>query len=314
MTDIKSNLSVCIITCEQDQRFLQDCLNSLPKDVEIIVMNTQPIHPNSDGTVFPAIMTGWTDNVKYVNWSYRYVNPFDNDFSFSDARNQARKFCTKDWILTLDTDERIQIPDLTIFDNVPDEIGGFSVAIFNQPNHHDVVLSSEHPMTKGMYAFTCRISRKQYQYIGYCHEQIMPAIQKDNKQIYHSDLVINHLGYQNLTKDQIYQKKFRNIRLECLDYIHNTDIQLAKFYLVNLCRDIETLMQLGYINQVTMQLPDLKSIQKVYNEFGLRMTFDDQLIKHNIIAACIALSKNPTNKFQLENLFANIKITEQYDN
>lgn len=86
-------LSASIITTNRDQNFLEGCLESI-KDIanEIVIVFTDEI------TDFQNCLIG-----KYgvIPLEYKWDN------NFSNARNYGLKYCTGDWILIIDTDERL---------------------------------------------------------------------------------------------------------------------------------------------------------------------------------------------------------------
>lgn len=96
---MKDRLSLCMIV-KNEAEILADCLESVRNVVgEIVVLDTG----STDDTV--AIAEGFGAKIGHYEWH--------NDFAA--ARNEALKLVTKDWVLVLDADEKLNpkaIPDL----------------------------------------------------------------------------------------------------------------------------------------------------------------------------------------------------------
>jgi len=87
---MNKTLSVCIIALNEEAT-IQDCLESVKFADEIIVIDT-----------------GSTDKTKEIASKYtQNIHDFKWTGSYSDARNYAKSFATKDWILSIDCDERL---------------------------------------------------------------------------------------------------------------------------------------------------------------------------------------------------------------
>ncbi len=91
-----AQISLCMIT-KDEEKILEKCLNPIKNMVdEIIIVDTG----SKDNT--KEIAKRFTDNIYYSKW---------ND-DFSAARNFSISKATKDWILVLDPDEKIEREDL----------------------------------------------------------------------------------------------------------------------------------------------------------------------------------------------------------
>lgn len=85
------NISLCMIV-KDEEKSLADCLKSVENIVEeIVVLDTG----SNDNTV--KIAEEFGAKVYHYQWN-------DN---FADARNEALKYVTKDWVLVLDADETL---------------------------------------------------------------------------------------------------------------------------------------------------------------------------------------------------------------
>ncbi len=89
--------AVLIVKDEEDR--LAACLDSVTDTVdEIIVLDTG----SSDATM--EIARRYTTNV-HSSATFTAETPSE-DFHFGDARNEAKAYCTSDWILSIDADEK----------------------------------------------------------------------------------------------------------------------------------------------------------------------------------------------------------------
>lgn len=100
------NISACLIV-KNEEKYLNDCLESLRFCDEVILVDTG----STDKTLDIASKFA---NVKVFNktfWKY-YISGWKLKrlFNFSEARNYGLSKATKDWILIIDADERIENP------------------------------------------------------------------------------------------------------------------------------------------------------------------------------------------------------------
>ena len=99
------SISACVIAKEQS-RLIEQCLESINHLVdEIIVVDT--------GDTNNTIKVAKEFNAKVIN------TKFENDFS--KIRNLAIENATKDWILTIDCDESLNVSDLNTLIDIMEE-------------------------------------------------------------------------------------------------------------------------------------------------------------------------------------------------
>ncbi|GIW22392.1 MAG: hypothetical protein KatS3mg068_1399 [Candidatus Sericytochromatia bacterium] len=82
-----NTISACII-CKNNENIIEECLKALLWADEIIVLDT-----------------GSTDKTKEISKKYAKVYEYNWEDDFSKARNKALEYCTKEWILFIDSDQ-----------------------------------------------------------------------------------------------------------------------------------------------------------------------------------------------------------------
>lgn len=112
---VKANLSVVIIT-KNEESHIGDCLESVSWADEIIVVDSG----SEDNTI--AICKEYTDKV-FINADWQ---------GFGYQKNLALQQATKDWVLSLDADERITPALRTEIEKVIDNSSGSAFAIPRQ--------------------------------------------------------------------------------------------------------------------------------------------------------------------------------------
>jgi hypothetical protein len=174
------------------------CLESIQNHVdEIIVVDTG----SSDETTGIAAHHG----AKIVSF------PWIDDFAA--ARNCALDAATSDWILYIDADERLVVPQGI---SIRDELGAPGVVALRMRLQPRTGFSAYHEV---------RLFRRdrRIRFVGLMHERIIPSLMavcaEDRKRIAISDLGIVHIGYDS---DQTH-KHHRNLPLLRRAVIENPD-------------------------------------------------------------------------------------------
>lgn len=184
------NLSVCIIAKNEEQN-IKRCLESLKKyDFEIVVVDT-----------------GSTDNTKQIAESYT-ENVYDFLWcdDFAEAKNEAIRKATNEFVLVLDSDEWLEELDL---EKLKKQIkqNPTSVGRIKRRN-----IMTRDGIKKENEEWINRIfSKKKFGYEGRIHEQIEEK-NGEPYETYLTDVVILHSGY-DLPKEKRKQKAERNIHL-----------------------------------------------------------------------------------------------------
>jgi glycosyltransferase involved in cell wall biosynthesis len=137
-------LSAALIV-KNEEAFLSRCLESIKNEVdEIIIVDTG----STDNTV--EIAKKFTDKVYYYKW---------HD-DFAAARNEAFKYATGDYILSIDADEYLVSKDIK--SKIKGEGDGVSVKLLWEENHE-------------CFHRAPRIFKKGLKWVGECHETIACA-------------------------------------------------------------------------------------------------------------------------------------------
>lgn len=196
-------LSINIITCEQDANYLQDCINSLPKFCEVVIVKTV-CSDDKKVVTFDGEITLNDRHIKEFTWYYKL-------FDFSQARNIALRNSTRDWVMWIDTDDRLILNDYEYYkelDNVPLGVGGFMCGLvgFTKPY-------LEHEGGNG-FAPQVRLFRRHdaIKWNGIVHEQILDSILEQKYQVKQSPILVQHIGY-DVDVNAMYAKIKRNVQL-----------------------------------------------------------------------------------------------------
>lgn len=184
------NLSICIIT-KNEQENIERCLKSLmPYEMEIIVVDT-----------------GSTDNTKDIVQRYTdKVFDFEWCDDFAAAKNFAISKTSNDYIIMLDSDEYIDKFEeselIRTIGNNSDKAG--RIQIKN-------VFKKTDPCKESREWVSRIFNKKSYHYEGRIHEQI---VRYDGKQYdtFEAPVTIIHTGY-DLTEKEKKAKAKRNISL-----------------------------------------------------------------------------------------------------
>ncbi len=194
---IKPLLSLAMIV-KNEEEFLEGCLQSVQGIAdEIIIVDTG----SSDKTI--EIAKKFTNNIFHFEW-------IDD---FAAARNEAIKHCTGDWIFYLDADERLNVSNQNAFINfikeIPQNIGGVNCII--ESRHYK--LDDDTEVHRGGYPRLFRnLGFPKIEFRGRVHEQISPSLLEQGMSFINSDILIEHLGY-NQDREVMEQKVKRNYKL-----------------------------------------------------------------------------------------------------
>lgn len=196
-SDGKPLLSASMIV-KNEERFLPGCLDSLLGIVdEIVVADTG----STDATV--AIAQSYGARVVHTSWNG----------DFAEARNFSLQHCTGVWVLYIDADERLEPQQAEYIRNMlaqaPDDIGAFLCTIVS-PHRQNNDTTETHT---GAYPRLFRnLGYPEVQFQGRVHEQISPSILRAGLNIAASDIVMQHLGYDQ-SLDVMRTKVQRNFDL-----------------------------------------------------------------------------------------------------
>ena len=171
MTEV--SITAALIAKNEAER-IGDCLASLAGQVdEIVVVDTG----STDATV--EIARGYGART--------FAEPWAGDFSA--ARNAALQRATGSWILYIDADERLSVPQGRLRDAI-------------DPAVHAGVMVRLHPRLRHTAYQELRLFLRdpRITFTGRMHEQIIPAVQaacaSDARSIRTSTVTLHHVGYE----------------------------------------------------------------------------------------------------------------------
>lgn len=188
----KQTVSLCMIVKNE-----RDCLPASLKSVQSFVDEMIVIDTGSDdGT--PDIALAWGARVIPFVWTE----------DFAAARNFALRNASSDWILVLDADEVFQVVDPESFYRLlyNSQVEGYFLTIKNRLGP---TLGESDDQVVRLFR-----NKLEYQFEGAIHEQVAPAILRQNggKGLASANLTVLHFGY--LRNQQIAKNKFaRNSKI-----------------------------------------------------------------------------------------------------
>lgn len=184
------SISVCLVV-KNEEKNIRGCLESVKFADEVILVDTGSI----DKTIEIAKEF---DNVKvykkkfniwyFKNWKLKKL------FHFSNARNYGLSKATKEWILILDADERIENPEH--IQNLLDKKLDIQAWRFNQVTataQGDVPCSSTRFWLNGL----------GIKYRKIVHETVDEYLDENKLRIGTTDIVIRHVDYDSSGKDRV---------------------------------------------------------------------------------------------------------------
>lgn len=148
--------------------------------------------------------TGSEDDSKEVAKSFgAKVYDFPWNDSFSDARNESLKYCTKDYIIWLDADDHIERQDIS-------KIKWF---IKNNPDRAIFLALVDKRWDRDFQSIQLRVfpNHKGLQFSGKIHEQISFSVEQNDVGYATCDVSIYHLGYSS--SEAIVEKLERNLKI-----------------------------------------------------------------------------------------------------
>lgn len=211
----KNSIDFVCIYCEKDIPYLQEMINSIPKNYNLYLFKTT----QSNIDLINEIEI--KDNLFHYELFYKELN-------FSNFRNKAKSKCKNDIIFMIDSDERLLIESSEIekikeiFNN--SKVGGLKVNIIN--------FSFENNGLHKHIAPTVRIFKKEFVYENRVHENIEADILRNNYQILDSTVILKHIGYLT-TLDNNFERMQRNVNLMYKDLADNPDNRYLEYKLYN---------------------------------------------------------------------------------
>lgn len=202
-------LTVALITREEDRVFLPGALDSIPGWARVVVLETK----EEGGPTTRLDILRETE--REVLARYHYPR---GEWSFARARNKSISLCRTEWILAMDTDERLlrhqTEPLREALETMPHSVGGvkFGVGGWNPTTD----------MATGAHTFVPQVRLFRLNpaifWTGSIHEQVSPQIRAAGLTIRESTFALYHEGYE-VDRDSLREKAERNLRLLCREYL-----------------------------------------------------------------------------------------------
>jgi glycosyltransferase involved in cell wall biosynthesis len=207
MKKLNNSIGVLILS-NNSEKYIKKAIISIKKIAEQIVV----VDSGSEDS---------TANICSKLGAEVYFRKWTDDFS--EQRNFALKHLRTNWILMLDSDEELDIFDISKFNEIIEspEIGGINLKIINL---------LENGKTKTTHRYTRLFKRnKNIYFSGTIHEQIKESILSAGFVIVESEFSILHYGYleKNASKIQ------RNIELLEKESDLNKNDDWVKYHLAN---------------------------------------------------------------------------------
>ncbi len=223
------NLSICLIYRQEDIEYLDEFLECLPPGCELIICKTEEsINPLLLRFGEKVFMSSEKNGMTIKTGKYFYQK---GRFSFAEARNMAIGQATRDWILSLDIDERVFITPSAwqMIVNQMDNVGACNTWVISE------ILGSENiAETDIVSCWQTRLFRNHHNihYKYACHESISESFFGSGLTIASSGIVIRHLGYYS-SPAKIAEKSLRNFKLLVNDLVDNYEERINDLYYLN---------------------------------------------------------------------------------
>jgi hypothetical protein len=199
----REQVSVIVITHSDHEEELRGMLASLPKGIEICIVNT--IESDMDYFQIDDVFEHEGNDYRTGTWYYK-------NFSFAKARNYSIDLATNDWCVWMDSDDYL-LPqfkdDLKDLVNLPLGVGGVMMGCFGSQPPYNKGEKTEYYAVPHLRAFRKSTGAR---FNGLVHEQILPQIENARFFVTTSNIMIAHMGY--IASREKMQARFeRNVRL-----------------------------------------------------------------------------------------------------
>lgn len=209
-TPFSQLISLCMIV-RNEEAGLDGCLAAAGGLVDEIVV----------------VDTGSTDRTKEIAARHG-ARTFDFAWidDFSAARNESVRRATGDWIFWMDADDRI---DATNFDRLRQLLNNLLQHNFAYLMKHSHLLDVTTKSRMSVDQVRLFRNHPQIRWAHRVHEQILPAVLQAGGSVQKTDVVIDHLGYQDAAVRA--RKHERNLALLRLEIKENADDSFTLFNL-----------------------------------------------------------------------------------
>lgn len=198
-------ISFCVITCDADAGHLNAMLSTLPRGAEVCILHNK--QGNEESLSEMEVTQHGTITVMLRRWTYV------GDFHFAQARNLCDEMATNDWVMWVDTDDRLNACQHELMRSFATKCGpgygGAWAGVASYENSFD-----GHTKGRVTGAYQLRFYRKSIgaRWEGRVHEQIHPAIQQLGYATSETSVMVLHTGYVG-TPEQKIAKLERNFKL-----------------------------------------------------------------------------------------------------
>jgi glycosyltransferase involved in cell wall biosynthesis/tetratricopeptide (TPR) repeat protein len=219
---LDKRVSLCMIVKNEEDN-LPACLASARDLVDEVII----------------VDTGSSDKTKEVAAQHG-ARVFDFPWvdSFAAARNECLRHARGKWIFWMDADDRLDEPNrgklTALLRRLPDELAAYAMkcrCVYHSPSDPSTVVDHVR-LFRNHFAL-----RWEYR----VHEQILMALRRLGGHVYDSDVVIEHVGYQDA--EVLTRKHERDLRLLLMDHAEHPD-------------DPYILFHLGWIHQGLARYPE----------------------------------------------------------
>lgn len=204
-------LSACVIY--QDGDDMIGWRKSLPlENIEVIALRTEH-NPNISAPRFTEV--GRTSDTIALNWEYP---DFEEYFDFSFLRNKLDDYASGDWILHMDSDERLASPHDELWVTLQELENSDTIAAYVSIAGVYEKVSDENPTYRERYCMPNMRLHRRAAYLrweGICHETL--DFNQHGSTIADSDILLYHKGYSQ-SKDIMSSKSERNAKLLIREY------------------------------------------------------------------------------------------------
>lgn len=204
-------VSVCVIFPEGES--LRDWRESLPQEnIEIVAVETS-INPKLKEPIFTNV--GRTGDTVVLAWE---VPNFEDYWDFGYLRNKLNEHATGDWIVHIDSDERLAMTHDQFWDNIKaleeSDAVAAGLTIVGMRSELDERVGYVRQRYAGA---NLRIIRndKGIKWKAICHEHL--DLHGEDVIVADTDILLWHLGY-NLSAEQLRDKAERNAKLMIREY------------------------------------------------------------------------------------------------
>ena len=225
-------VSACVIFPEGED--LRDWRNSLPEDnIEVVALQIT-VNSRLKQPIFTEV--GRIEGHTVLSWEVPNIEDY---FDFSYCRNKLDEYATGEWILHMDSDERLCSPHDDFWNYIEELNDSDADAAMLTIAGTNPDIDERIKYARNRYAgSSMRIKRRAsgIKWKSICHEVL--DIENRDSVIGDTDIVLFHYGYSK-TKEEIYKKTERNAKLMIREYTREKSDRTWQ-YLINTFSDLKT--------------------------------------------------------------------------